>query len=139
MRAFTACILFAALVAAIPACRTAQPAETLVLPYQAFGPQAASHQLIGNEWWQWHQHGDSDPSTKYDVKVVVYRGASEEEAARRYPVDQDKQQDYRYLAHVDAIAYLDRMIKENALPELTASLQETRQRIIAALGAGDPQ
>ena len=47
--------------------------------YEDFGPQALSWEHIGKEWWQWQSHGDSNPNTKYDVKVVVYRDISLEE------------------------------------------------------------
>ncbi len=79
---------------------------TLVLDYQDFGPQVAAHEVIGMAWWQWDAHGDPDPDSPDDVKIVVYRGISAEQVQEAFPVVEERQQDYRYLSYADAIAYL---------------------------------
>jgi hypothetical protein len=54
---------------------SASDAADHVVPYEAFGPQAIAYKLIGMEWWQWDNHGDSRPR-KYPIKVVIYWGQS---------------------------------------------------------------
>lgn len=44
-----------------------------ILPYAAFGPQVAAHELIGMEWWQWQAVG-GDEDREYPIQVVVYLG-----------------------------------------------------------------
>lgn len=95
------------------------------LGYEDFGPQVIAHELIGNEWWQWWSHGDSRPRD-YDVKVIVYRSISLDEVKERYPVDEEGQRDYRYVAYRDAIVYLERHIDEDVLPSVTAKLLRTK-------------
>ena len=100
--------------------------RTLVLPYDAFGPQAAAYSLIGFEWYQWDSHGDSNPNTKYDVRVVVYRGIPLDQVRKQFPVILG-QQDYRYLSYHDALAYCDRLLREYS--QLLAHLKQTKQLI----------
>ncbi len=45
-----------------------------IFEYEDFGPQVMAWEEIGMQWWQWDNHGDDDPKSKYDIKVVVYAG-----------------------------------------------------------------
>ncbi len=113
--------------------REAVPGK-LVLDYGDFGPQAAAHTLLGSEWWQWQPHGDSDPATRYDIKVVVFRKVKREYVEGAHPVEPDKQKDYRYITYDAAMKYLDGGIAENVLPAVTARLKATRDRLRSAFG-----
>lgn len=103
----------------------------LALEYRDFRPQAAAHELIGFEWYQWNSHGSSRPSETDDVKVVVYRNTSLDDVRRQYPVIHERQ-DYRYVRYDDALAYCDRLVGEH--PDLLGHLRETKRKIIAHLG-----
>jgi hypothetical protein len=109
----------------------------MVLQYHDFGPQAAAYQAIGMEWWQWDNHGDPDPNFQYDVKVVVYRDIPLSQVREAYPVVKSKQQDFRYLAYTDAMAYLNTTIQEDAMAEVTQRLKLTRAGIEKELGNAD--
>jgi len=87
-----------------------------VLSYEDFGPQAAAYSYIGSEWYQWDNHGGANPNIRYDVKVVVYDGMSLREVKRRYPVDEARKLDYRYLSLQKAEKYIAKYIEE--LPSL---------------------
>jgi len=87
--------------------------QVLILNYDDFGPQAMAWKTIGMQWWQWDHHGDSDPNTKYDIKVVVYRNIPLEAVKERFPVVKEQKKDYRYLAYDKALEYLDKNIKEH--------------------------
>ena len=106
----------------------------MVLKYHDFGPQAAAYETIGMEWWQWDNHGDSDPDYRYDIKIVVYRDIPLHQVKEAYPVLKEKKQDYRYLSYAKAMAYLNGQIQEDLLPELTETLRKTRSRIEEKLG-----
>ena len=105
-------------------------AGTVVLPYHELGPQVAVHELIGYEWYQWNNHGDSDPNKDDDVKVVVYRNIPLEKVKEMYPVIVGKQ-DYRYLDYEAAISYLNKNEHEPYLEHL----QKTKKKIIEQLGS----
>jgi hypothetical protein len=105
-------------------------ASTVVLSYQELGPQAAVYELIGKEWYQWNNHGGSDPNEVDDVKVVVYRNVSLEKVKEIYPVVVGKQ-DYRYLDYETAIKYLNKNEGEPYLEHL----QATKQKVIEQLGS----
>lgn len=79
--------------------------QNLVLRYRDFGAPIDSHELLGEEWWQWQPHGDSRPRT-YDVRVVVYCNQPLEEVALQYPVVPENEQDYRYVEYDVAMQYL---------------------------------
>jgi hypothetical protein len=115
------CNVIALLVLALGCAHRSPP--SLVLPYAAFGPQVAAHEVIGFEWYQWQSHGDSRPSVRDDVRVVVYDGLSLNRVQREYPVVEGKRQDYRYLSLRQALKYIDGLT--NDLP----SLVDTRERI----------
>lgn len=84
----------------------------LVLPYSAFGPQAMSHELIGMEWWQWDSQGDDDPRSSPPIKVVVYWDQSLDKTKLQYPVDREKERDFRYVEYSAAVSYFGKVLKE---------------------------
>lgn len=86
-------------------------AGEVILPYPAFGPQVAAYELIGMEWWQWESHGDG-LGREYPIKVVVFWDQSEEDVAKRYPVNREKLQDFRYVEYSKAIKHMTSLIKE---------------------------
>lgn len=105
----------------------------IVLDYEDFGPQAIANEVIGSEWWQWQSHGDSRPA-EYDIKVIVYRYVDFDNVKKQYPVDPEQKKDFRYLEYKNALSYLDEKINENVIEQVTKTLQETREKIIAGLG-----
>ncbi len=105
-------------------------ANTIVLSYSELGPQALIYEIIGYEWYQWNNHGDSDPNTVYDVKVVIYRNISLAEVMAMYPVIKGKQ-DYRYLDYETAVNY----VNENKDKPYLKHLRRTMKKIIARLGS----
>ena len=92
----------------------------IILPYSAFGPQAAAHELIGMEWWQWESHGD-DKDRDYPIKVVVFWDQTLEEISKVHPVDKMKLQDFRYVECSKAVLHMERIIKEFKKAKLDAS------------------
>ena len=104
--------------------------NTMVLSYSELGPQVLVYDLIGYEWYQWNSHGDSDPNTIDDVKVVVYRNIPLEKVKEIYPVIKGKQ-DYRYLDYETAIDYINKNIDKSYLEHLA----RTKKKIIARLGS----
>ena len=127
--AVTVMVLCSTLLLACPVGAQNDNIQTVVLDYEDFGPQAASWELLGSKWWQWWPHGDSDPATRYVVKVVVYKDVPLDKVKERYPVWREENQDYRYVAYDTAIEYLDNQIAEDVLPEVTARLRKTRSRL----------
>jgi len=125
-------IFFLSLLLAVGCASTSK--RTIVMNYSDFGPQAAAWEYIGMKWWQWESHGGSNPGTKYDIKVIVYRSIPLAEVQKIYPVNQEKKQDYRYLEYAKALEYLDKTIEENLVPEVTEVLKKTRNVIVAELG-----
>ncbi len=105
--------------------------KTLVLDYGELGPSSLTYEIVGNEWYQWNNHGDSDPKNFDDVKVVVYRDIPLEEVRQMYPVDEKRFMDYRYLDYETAI---DLLSKHEGEPYLD-SLGDTRKKIIENLGS----
>jgi hypothetical protein len=98
-------------------------ATDVILPYSAFGPQVAAYELIGMEWWQWDSHGGAD-DRDYPIKVVVYWDQTQEVTAKRYPVDQAKHQDFRYVEYSKAIEHLEHTIKGFKEAKLDATIME---------------
>ncbi len=88
------------------------PKHYAVFDYEDFGPQAMAWEKIGMQWWQWDNHGDSDPNYKYDIKVVVYRKIPLERIKALFPVSKTKKKDFRYFEYRDAIRYLDKQISD---------------------------
>lgn len=111
-------------------------ASTVVLKYEDFGPQIIAHQLIGMYWWQWDDHGYSRP-INYDINVVVYKKIHLQEVANRYPINQSKNQDYRYVKYKEAIEFLHARINENIEPSVTQRLEKTLKIIQEKLGDND--
>lgn len=107
--------------------------EAYILKYEDFGPPAMSNDLLGMDWWQWQDHGDSSPQ-QYDIKVVVYRAIRLQDVKEQYPVIPIKKLDYRYLEYRDALRYLDAHIDENAIEIITNKLVTTRKIIINRFG-----
>ncbi|NIV03738.1 MAG: hypothetical protein GWN59_03690, partial [Calditrichae bacterium] len=119
-----------------------------ILNYDDFGVQAMAYELIGYQWYQWKNHGESRPQKAPDIKVIVYKDISPKVVRRLYPVDAHKRQDYRYIGYMDALNYLNRKIKEleemqrqhtsgedhDLYERLLTDLLETRDRINSALG-----
>jgi len=106
-----------------------------ILPYSAFGPQAAAYELIGMEWWQWDTHGDgTDPD--YPIKVVVFWDQTREETTKRHPVDEAKLQDFRYVEYTKAVEYMENTIHDfkeagmdaSSLERTLANLKETKKK-----------
>ena len=108
--------------------------EVVLLDYNDFGPQIIAQEVIGMEWWQWQDHGDSDPAAVYPVKVVVYRDIPLPEVQQKYPVDPEQQKDFRYLEYRNALRFLDEKITENMLDSVTEQLKSTRKKITEQLG-----
>lgn len=85
--------------------------NTLVLPYQKFGPQVVAYPLIGFEYYQWNSHGPSDPKQIDVINVVVYKDIDLELVKKQYPVIKEKS-DYRYVEFSEAIKFIDDKINE---------------------------
>src|SRR5262245_17414981 len=79
-------------------------AQTIVMLYEGFGPQAMSYELLGKEWNQWKSEGHPLPDD-VEVKVVVYRGIDLTQVEKQFPVLKGKS-DYRYLEYSTALLYL---------------------------------
>jgi hypothetical protein len=126
------------------ACST--PSETLVLDYADFGPPSLSTELLGQEWYQWDNEGGPDPSSHFEVKIVIYQGIPLAKVQHLYPVDRDRQKDYRYLARDAALHWLDGKIEAfrhekasdpSLFEPLIQQLERTRRRIVDVLGDPD--
>lgn len=113
-------------------CSGISSSTTLTLDYDDFGPQVVAHEVIGMDWWQWQPHGDSRPS-HYPIKVVVYKGISLPQVKAQYPVKPELEQDYRYLEYTRAMDYLDTLIADDVMPDLTQQLKTTKAQIETAL------
>jgi len=110
-----------------------------VYDYTDFGPQGLAMDLIGPQWWQWHNHGSSDPKVVANIKVVVYAYGGKEVAMTKYIVNPATESDYRYLSRGMAmdfletnLAELDAMTIEKdgvTFPKIAAQLKATHTRI----------
>jgi len=107
--------------------------NTYVLNYEDFGPPVIANELIGMDWWQWENHGDSRPKV-YDIKVVVYKEITLNKVKENYPIDSANNKDYRYIEYVDAIKYLDEHIDENVFEIVTIKLLKTKNILVSSLG-----
>ena len=74
-------------------------------------------------WWQWDSHGDPD-DRDYPIKVVVFWDQTKEETAKRHPVDQAKQQDFRYVEYSKAIEHIEHTIKDFKKDKLDVTIME---------------
>ncbi|WP_271784857.1 hypothetical protein [Aquimarina algiphila] len=86
--------------------------KTMILNYDDFGPQILAYDFLGFEWWQWDNHRDSDPKTKYDIRVIIYKDVSLEIVKNKYPINRNSKVDFRYASYNGCIEYLDKRIKE---------------------------
>lgn len=114
------------------ACTNTHERNTIILDYKDFGPQVIANEVVGSEWWQWDAHGAPDPTTSYNVKVVVYRNIDIATVKTKYPVSAEQQKDYRYLEYSQSISYLDKHIRhtvETPLTGMTKTLVETKRKI----------
>ena len=87
--------------------------QILILSYEDFGPQAIAWETFGMQWWQWDNHGDSDPNVEYKIKVAIYRGIPLHKVKEKFPVVQEIEQDYRYIEYNAALRYLDKNILDH--------------------------
>ncbi|GMV40977.1 MAG: hypothetical protein AMXMBFR64_26930 [Myxococcales bacterium] len=110
--------------------------RVLVLPYDAFGPQAMSVELIGFAWPQWEGGGSFEPGDRFDVRVVVHRDGERGLAAASHPTVPGFW-DRRYVSRSDALAFIDRNVAElveaGGFDALAAELRQTRAAIVEAL------
>ncbi len=105
-------------------------AGSAVFHYDDFGPQVAVYELIGFQWWQWESQGDPDPTSKPDIRVIVYWDEALDDIKAQYPVDQQKKLDYRYIEYDNAKKHLENLIAEFEQSELnTDSLHATLHKI----------
>ena len=106
-----------------------------IFDYEDFGPQAMAWEKIGMQWWQWDNHGDSDPDSKYDIKVVIYKGIQLGQIKKLFPLDKSQNKDFRYLEYHDSMKYLNDKIeelsheKEEWAINLRRHLVDTKDRI----------
>jgi len=110
-------------------------AGSLLLDYGDFGPQAAAGKLLGQCWYQWEGHGDSDSKREDAVLVVVYRDVKLDDIKSVFPVDEATKKDYRYVTYSAALKYLDAEIAGNVLPSLTKDLKVIRRLLIKRFGS----
>lgn len=117
--------------------------QTIILKYRDFGPPSLAWETIRMDWWQWDNHGDSDPRSRCNIYVVVYRGIPLDKVKGMYPVRKKINQDFRYLEYSKALEYLDKTIKElserkndevGTFEDLAQELRNTRKKIVDALG-----
>lgn len=110
----------------------------MLLPYDAFGPQAMAVELIGFGWWQWDAEGHGFDEEGGEIWVVVHDDLSDEQLARRFPVSPSRRCDNRFVTRREAIAYIDRNIDGiSGVPvfeQLVGDLRAT-QRLIARQGS----
>jgi hypothetical protein len=120
----------------------------LILEYPDFGIQAMAYELIGYQWYQWNSHGDPNPDTQYNIKVVVYKDFKLKEVKHLYPIHKDLRWDYRYIEYTKVIEYCNKQLeqieefketdhgKENhdLYNELMSRLQNTKKQIETQLG-----
>lgn len=111
------------------ACTSSIHRRLMVLDYADFGPQVIAREIIGMEWWQWQRSGDPDP-WEYPIKVVVYKDLPEEKVKRAFPVDPEKQLDYRYVEYDSALEYLNEKIEDDVVEAVTDKLKDTRNAIV---------
>lgn len=130
MSRFVALLLFALLTS----CSVHSQQEVVLLDYNDFGPQIIARKIIGMEWWQWQDHGDSDPAAAYSVNVAVYRDIPLAEVEQKYPVEPEQRKDFRYLEYQHALRFLDEKIAENIQENVTKQLKATRKKIVTQLG-----
>ena len=116
----------------LSACTSSHKADHIILKYSDFGPQIIANPLLGMEWWQWEDHGDSTP-TDYAINVIVYNEVSLKEITKKYPVNPQAKIDYRYIHYDQAISYLNQQIADDVLSDVTTLLKKTKNTIESQL------
>jgi len=86
-------------------------ADEKVVNYNDFGPQSLIYEKLGMSWWQWQNTG-GDEKHDFDVKVVVFWDQTLGDVKTKYPVNQMKLQDYRYITYREALTLLNSTINE---------------------------
>ena len=119
--------------------QTVCPPSAIFFEYRDFGPQAMAHELLGMEWYQWQPHGDSDPKSIDDIKVIVFNDMTLTKVQELYPVNPEKKHDYRYV-HIDrARKFLQEKIAElGELEDDDTSFFELKERLKASLARLQP-
>ena len=111
----------------------------MILSYDDFGPQAIAWKTFGMQWWQWDNHGDSDPNTTYDIKIAIYRDIPLHEVKERFPVVLETKNDYRYIEYSAALNYLDKNILDHQdidaywAKDIVKRFSKVRSKIITEL------
>ena len=85
--------------------------QFLVFEYADFGPHAMAWETIGGQWWQWDPHVRNEPMHEAAIKVIVYHETSIRRIEARFPVDESRLMDFRYLDSKEAIRYLTKNIE----------------------------
>ena len=89
-----------------------------VLSYSDFGSGVGDLQrdLIGRDLWRWLNYTE-DPLVEFDIKVVLYAPAEKlTDLKQQYPIDQEKEQDYRYVSISDLECFLSRELIDKKEP-----------------------
>ena len=85
--------------------------HALIINYDDFGAQVFARRIIGFQWWQWDSHGDSDPQTSSDIRVVIFKDISVEAVKAKSPINERCKVDFRYVSYDESIKYLDNIRK----------------------------
>ena len=115
------------------------PGATTVVPYDDFGPQAMSFDLIGMGWYTFSAANCCyEPGDAFDVRVVVARDATALAAARtRYPSGPTLG-DYRFVTLADVRTYVAAGLADEAagdrIPSIEASLRALAAHLDRAFG-----
>lgn len=72
---------------------TSESPEVFIADYGDFGVSHYSSKLLGRRAWQWDDTDNHKPGG-FNIKVVVYRGVSQELVQRSFPVIPEQKQDY---------------------------------------------
>ena len=113
--------------------------QILILSYDDFGPQSMAWETIGMQWWQWDNHGDSNPNTKYGIKIAIYRDIPLQEVKERFPVVKESKKDYRYIEYKTALKFLEKNIfeykeiDEQWAKDIVKRLSKTRHKVVQEL------
>jgi hypothetical protein len=119
--------------------------NSFVMKYADFGSSGSSDELFGSERFQGNGQTADEPTSKEDIKVVVYRNVDLATVKRTYPELGGKSV-YRYVEYTQAMDYLDRQIEELKLNnnhegkysamnrKLLTDYEQSRARIIERLG-----
>lgn len=110
------------------------PNRYIELTYKDFGPPSLAEALLGSDYWQWDNHGDSRPR-EYPIGVIVYRHIDLNAIEQKFPVVEEKSRDYRYVEYEQAITFLNDALKDleahadEIPPEMIRTLKGTRGKI----------